>query len=265
MRAEAVEVTPQLARTWLTKNRLNRHLSPSVVRRYADALRAGQWVPHGQAIQFDEQGNLLDGQHRLRAIVEADTPALMMVVHDVPEAARDVIDTGRKRSPGDVLSMEGVRSASTVGAALRLLWHYDTSSVDKYNDPRAKPSNLDLVQLYAEARSLEESARIGRQAFAVLSPAVATFCHFIFARLDRKAADEFFVGLIEGADLDVDSPLLLLRNRLVANRASRSKLVSVDLAALVIKAWNAWRRGTPIKYLRWRRKGESPEEFPTAL
>ncbi|MBI5445870.1 MAG: hypothetical protein HY900_32220 [Deltaproteobacteria bacterium] len=265
MRAEAVQVTPQLARQWLTKNTRNRHLSPALVRRYADALRAGQWVPHGQAIQFDESGNLLDGQHRLRAIVEADTSAEMMVVRGVPEVARDVIDTGRRRSPGDVLSMEGVRDSATVGAALRLLFHYDTGSVDKYSDPRSKPSNVDLVQLYAEARSIDESAAVGQKAFRLLSPAVGTFAHFVFARLDRKAADEFFGGLIEGADLDKDSPLLLLRNRLLANRASRSRLQAIDLAALVFKAWNAWRRGGPLRYLRWRRKGESPEEFPTAI
>lgn len=266
MVAEVIQVTPQMAQDWLSKNRRNRHLSSLVVHRYADSMRSGQWIPHGQAIQFDVSGNLVDGQHRLCAVIEAGVPATMLVARNVPSEARDVIDAGRKRTPGDVLAIEGIRNSVTVGAALRLLFHYDRGTLAQYSDARSRPTNRQLIELLAEALGIEDSATVGHRAFRLLPPAVGAFCHYVFARIDRDKADEFFQVLIEGTGLGRGSPILLLRNRLLDNRTAKARLSSIELAALIIKAWSAWKAGSPVKNLRWRRRGENgPEEFPRAV
>lgn len=82
MKAEIRLVTPSIAREWLKTNESNRTLRPQRVRQYANDMRAGKWNLTGQGITFGKDGNLLDGQHRLHAIILSDTSVRMLVVTD---------------------------------------------------------------------------------------------------------------------------------------------------------------------------------------
>jgi hypothetical protein len=269
IQAEVVMVTPVMAQTWLQHNHHNRSLSPTVVKRYTDSIRAGQWVVNGQAIQFSDDGTLLDGQHRLAAVVAAATGAAMLVVRGVPAAARAVIDIGRKRTSGDVLVMGGCRNANSVAGAARLLWHYDTKTMHQTTNPLVGPGNQDILNLWKENPGLEYSSSVGRKAQRLVSPSVGTFTHYVFTRVGAEAADDFFEALVEGAALAKSSPILLVRNRLGDNRASKARLGTIEIAALLIKAWNHWRQGTHVKCLKWRTAksevGGGAEAFPTAI
>ena len=55
----------------LTKNDHNRRLSPVRIRKFADEMQNGMWVYNGESIIVSESGRLLDGQHRLHAIVDS--------------------------------------------------------------------------------------------------------------------------------------------------------------------------------------------------
>jgi hypothetical protein len=64
--SELVEITPAMAREWLEKNiENNRGVGAQVVDAYARDMLAGKWYIPGDPIRFDEDGNLIDGQHRL--------------------------------------------------------------------------------------------------------------------------------------------------------------------------------------------------------
>jgi hypothetical protein len=54
---------------------------------------------------------MVDGQHRLAAIIEADVPVDITVFTEVPDGAFDVLDTGKRRNAADVLAIEGEKSA----------------------------------------------------------------------------------------------------------------------------------------------------------
>ena len=82
MKAVIQRVTPNIAREWLKTNESNRTLRPQRVRQYANDMKAGKWNLTGQGITFGKNGNLLDGQHRLHAIILADTAVDMLVVTD---------------------------------------------------------------------------------------------------------------------------------------------------------------------------------------
>ena len=72
MKTEVVLVTPLLAKKWLERNTDNRDIRPSVVTGLAESITRGEWVLSHQGIAFAKSGRLLDGQHRLLAIVEAN-------------------------------------------------------------------------------------------------------------------------------------------------------------------------------------------------
>ena len=68
-----------------------------------------------QGIAFDVNGVLVDGQHRLAAVIEADVPVELTVFTEVGEGTFDVLDTGKRRTAADVLAIEGGEVLDDVG------------------------------------------------------------------------------------------------------------------------------------------------------
>ena len=89
------------------------------MRDFAAAMRRGEWRVTHQGIAFDTTGVLVDGQHRLAAIVEADIPVEVTVFTEVPERAFDLLDTGKRRNAAAVLAIEGEKSAVMLAAMVR--------------------------------------------------------------------------------------------------------------------------------------------------
>ncbi len=103
--ATFVLVTPDRAAQWLKANTANRRPRPTVVEFMTKEMRRGQWVTTHQGVAFADTGELIDGQHRLMAIVASGIPQMMLVVRDLPMAAKRVIDLHQRRSPADLLGI----------------------------------------------------------------------------------------------------------------------------------------------------------------
>src|SRR5438105_4834244 len=69
LKSRIVKVTPELARQWLESNEDNRRLSDEWVRKLARDMVNDEFPNVGETLKFDEKGRLIDGQHRLRAVV----------------------------------------------------------------------------------------------------------------------------------------------------------------------------------------------------
>ena len=63
--AKIIEITPEMAQRYLERNTHNRRLSERSVRELVTAIKNDEWQVNGEAIKVDEEGNLIDGQHRL--------------------------------------------------------------------------------------------------------------------------------------------------------------------------------------------------------
>lgn len=127
IRTETTLVTPEKAQAWLTRNELNtRPLNTRRVQRFANSMRNNDWVLTHQGIAFDSDGNILDGQTRLYAVVESGMDVLMRVTYNVDPSVFGFIDVGGPRSVGDVLSIAGHKNSAALGAALRLVYVYES-------------------------------------------------------------------------------------------------------------------------------------------
>jgi hypothetical protein len=101
--AHFVEISPDLAKSIMVHNNIdNRNISLKNVAHLAAQIRNGSWYENPQPVVFSVCGRLLNGQHRLQAIVQADMPAKMAIVLDADPATYEVMDTGNKRSLADV-------------------------------------------------------------------------------------------------------------------------------------------------------------------
>lgn len=98
-----IKVTPEIAYEWLTKNyKQNRRIRPIHVAYLADEIRNGRWQEdHPEAILFADDGEMMEGQHRLTAVVEADIPVKMRVETGVRKSIYPYLDSGLVRSLED--------------------------------------------------------------------------------------------------------------------------------------------------------------------
>lgn len=94
-------VTPQKAAEYLQRNNNNRPIRNSHIKSLADMIRDGSWRTTHQGLAFADDGSLIDGQHRLKAIVMANIPAEMMITEGLLAQAYDVLDCGITRSISD--------------------------------------------------------------------------------------------------------------------------------------------------------------------
>ena len=101
-------ITPQVAAEWLQGRTHQRALRDSVVDRYARVMKAGGWRLTHQGIAFDESGMLIDGQHRLWAIVLSGVSVWMMVHRGQPRSNALAFDSGETRRADDNVNISGV-------------------------------------------------------------------------------------------------------------------------------------------------------------
>ena len=68
---KVMQMTPEKAKNILiSKNRNNRNLKANNLKKLVTAIENGEWKITNNGLAFDEQGNLIDGQHRLAANVQ---------------------------------------------------------------------------------------------------------------------------------------------------------------------------------------------------
>lgn len=117
-------IGPEKAKEYLKANinnpRGNHSLSRSVVKRYAEDMKAGKWELNGEAIEFDEDGVLKNGQHRLAAIIVAGVEVKILVVRGV---SRDTIvyDIPLKRNAAQMVNAMGFDCNPTITAAAGII------------------------------------------------------------------------------------------------------------------------------------------------
>jgi hypothetical protein len=237
-------ITPETAAKWLAEhNRSNRKLRPSRVRQYAQQMTRGQWMLTGDPVRFAADGRLLDGQHRLAAIVESGTTITAVVIRGVADDVFKVLDSGLGRSPADALDVH-VQNARQKAAAVRLLYVVDCGGDPRNRDDQSAVSRVDVADYHAEhAAALDYAASTGSKLYKAFSGGNAsawTAFVVLAGRASATHSEEFLEGVYSGANLSPGDPRLALRNWLSNNR--RLPTAGHHLG-LLIKAWNAWMGG----------------------
>jgi len=102
-----MEVTPDMASRWLEGNTHNRRINQAHVNRLCAEMKSGRWRLTHQGLAFSASGTLLDGQHRLWAIVLSNTAVKMRVFFNEPAGNEGAIDGGLSRSDADRLTLTG--------------------------------------------------------------------------------------------------------------------------------------------------------------
>lgn len=265
---ERRDITPDLAAKWLaTVNTHNRNLRPDRVASYARDMAAGEWLENGDSIRFDEAGVLLDGQHRLAAIVQADVSIPVLVVTGLPMRTQDTMDNGLHRKLSDVLTLRGETNTDLLAAVIRraksFTEHADSPmrGFARHKSVYTTTECLEFLHQHPELRAYSKASKnISKPSF--IPAATVAVAYWLFASIDEGDAHEYMAQVSEGANLDSSDPVFLLRKRAVQMQRETGRYPGHIYLALMIKAWNAYRMGQKLTVLSYRSGGASPEPFP---
>jgi hypothetical protein len=249
-------VTPSMAAAWLAKdNTHNRRIRPTLVAQYARDMADGNWMFNGETVKFAADGTLLDGQHRLAAVVKSGVTVPLLLVRGLPNNTQATVDLGARRTTGDVLNLAGERNYRTLGATLRRIWRWQRAVYRlTRGGANAQPSAAECLELLANKPEIRESVRVATRVageFRFIPASTLALAHWMFHRIDPDDCAWFFERLADGADLIPGHPVLTLRKRAMEDAARVQRVPEDLMLAFVIKAWNAFRDGRLLKIMKF--------------
>lgn len=244
---EIVVVTPDLAREWLACNSRNRNVRKVRVHSFAHDMTEGRWQMTAEPIKFGIDGTLLDGQHRLMAVEQANVPVSMVVARGLAAESQDVMDTGSKRQASDQLKISGYSNASQLAAAAKWAILFDRKQL--HIDRVARIVTHSDIKGYISSRpmfveSVGYAARNLRE--VEMPPGVRACCFYLMARKDWDASCEFWARVADGVELSSGSPILALRRRFREIRNRRMNVEGEAWLSMAIRSWNAYRDGSSM-------------------
>lgn len=247
---EVMNVSPEMAKKFLGANSRNRNIRSAMVDRYARDMVSGRWEFNGESIKVATDGQVIDGQHRLNAIVRSGVTVPLLIIRGLPAKAQETIDTGAKRSLADSLHMRGESYPTSLGAITRraILWDAgaktNVGSVKQSDGRRFTPSESECRDYLTSHPLLRQAAEIAtRSSKYVNLPASALgLAFYVCARIDVMDAKTFFIDqLTEGIGLRQGDPALTLSKKLKREAQRQGRAAETDLLAYTLRAWNAYR------------------------
>ena len=264
---KTMQVGPDLALKWLDKNTANRQVRPSRVKEYTKAMTDGRWHYTADPIRFDEDGRLIDGQHRLLAIVKSGTEQEMHVVRGLAREAQDAVDVGAARTASDALKVRGFRNGAQLAATVPIVnW------LLKGGGFAASYSRDDVIYWVGVHEGLAETVELAVKNRNLLPCQLAPYAAAHYAARavsqDRAATDEFFVDqLVETIGLTSGSPALATRRYLLGQREDKkpaTREVKAGVVLALLEGYKQFRAGSSISALK-PPKGGWPVDDPVVV
>jgi hypothetical protein len=244
--AEVMQITPTDAAAWLKANCKNRPVRKRHVQSLADQMKAGQWQLNGQGIVISHDEQVLDGQHRLLAIIECGLTIPSLVIYGITPEAFKTIDTGAVRSGADALFLEiedvnnGIIKA--VAGAATYCMRLERGTLHSHRTI----SNTDVIEYVKDHPSLiqcaEQLTEYPRDARPMTLSALSAL-YEMFGRKHQAQATTFIERFCTGENLQRTDPEFILRAAFMRNAERAAKLPLRARMRMVIKAWNWIRRG----------------------
>jgi hypothetical protein len=237
-------ITPSVASAMLEGNVDNRTVAEAIVNQYASDMAAGRWALSGQPIIISDDGYLNDGQHRLLAIVKSGMSVEMLVVRGVSRESRSVVDIGKVRSAGNVVSMFHVPNGNAIAALANMVLSWEATG-KKSMGRRFHVGKAGVIERAKSDPRLIMSDRIAGTTKDVILRKHVSFARYIIA--DSAKSDSFFERLADGAGLEHGHPILTLRNWFLRQGRRVPDAVAIEA---ILRAWCAFRDGRSISMIK---------------
>lgn len=257
-----VEFTPEFSSELMKLNTRNRRLNPHSVDFAVESQTVGPHYLVGDAVVVSKTGVLLNGQHRLAAVIKSGMTVKMLLLSGAEDASQDVMDIHQKRLTGQALGMYGEKNANALASAVGWFVRYQRGSMRTAGAFRlSTPQARKVLAEHPGLRDSLQQAEHLRQHIRVM-PGLWGALIYLFNQVDEADTQGFLEAIKSGVGLAETDPRYRLRELLLGEYRAARKTPPWRMAALIIKAWNAYRDGTEMKQLFFRAGGSRAEAFP---
>jgi hypothetical protein len=254
MKTEILTVTPEMAKNILLKNTKNRPIIATRVAEFEAQLLRGEMQLTHQGIAISETNILLDGQHRLIAISNTGVAAKLQVSTGLPDSVFAVLDTGSKRSPGNVLSISGAPNSNTTAAAIRLYILYAMAADHVWTGKKVNQlvSTTLIDQEYnSDKDTWDWAAKVaaGGAIGKICTPGpMCCLAYLAYMRADyaQDFIEGFVLKLKSGAGLYPGNAILAYRNKIISGGTVSGQVKLADY----IKLFNAYSTAQQLKIFK---------------
>lgn len=260
-----VIMTPALAKNILEiRNVSNRKVTPTNVRLIGKAMVEDKWDFNGDSIRFDENGNMIDGQHRLLAIINTGVSVPMVIMTGIKKDAFDTIDIGTKRSASDIFSINKIKNEVLTASVVKFIYAFKNGKYSANRNTVRNLQNHEIMDYYNSLPNIEESisfaSKLKTKGQKLLAPSVLGGMHYLLSEVDPEMATEFMQQLYVGSNLSENSPIIPLRNRLIKTKIDKNfTITNTVLLQSIIFVWDKVMAGKTCKTLK------VPEDYPIEI
>lgn len=226
---------PAFAQACLSHNDKNRAISQHHVRKLSIAMLNGEFFHTGQCVIFGSSGILIDGQHRLLAVAQSGVNITQDFRFGISPEAVKYIDTGKKRSNADLMSMQGIKNAQFKAPIVAALNAYDSGSVSGFRGVKIEPANImNIYERYNDALLQKASSKSTRlkKVLGIQNSHIAAIYYKILESEPERG--EVFFDLVSYGTTEKDNPVFWLRELVESPYGDIQKAMSVA----TIMAWN---------------------------
>lgn len=268
---DIVDVGPSYARQLLEQNTANfRKPDEARIVRYAKEMTSGRWQFDAAPIRFGSDGCLLDGQHRLKAIIRSGTVQKLLIISGL-DADGSTLDRGKPRTIAQWLSHNGVKNANVMAAAARLCCAHNNGLWTRVAHGAGDVVDGEIIHFAEKNRDkLQDAVYVARWARSVLTPSIGATIAFFGSGEKMPQSNElvtwFFKRLSDGVDIGENDAVLHLRNKLTSQKPG-SRISPSMIRWIATKAWNKTVDGEPCTGcgLRIRSVGPSKDKVPDKI
>lgn len=261
-------ITPEKAQVYLNMSGGNRNISQVVVDRYAKAMKNGDWKLNGDSIRFDIDDKLIDGHHRCYACIKAGVPFQTFVTRGVGSDVFATIDCGRHRNVGQLLTIKGVKNYIVVASSMTIAYKLMTNSgvVGVNVAYKEQKSNEEMLRFFnTDPEGFTEAGNIAvhyKNKARILHSSIIGGTYYYLTRVGNYSSD--FVQLFFDKLINLDpceGCIDMLRRRLWNELQSKKKTQRNIIFALLVKVWNSFVTGKPLKCLKFNPDVEDYPKF----
>jgi hypothetical protein len=255
-KVKILDVTPEIAERWLNSNTHNRPIRNTLVDKYALAMKAGEWRLTPEPLAFSKpftdaagvfhKETLIEGQHRLWAIVNSKATVPMTVWYNCDPEEFAVMGQGATRTQGDMLALnqpdlkDPTLTSSIISSVMRFAFSYNAA-------PQAWQTDAVFQAFKPELLAVTEYKKKLRK----LATRPVTSSLFMAQMLNPGMTGLMVTGLKEAVGFTDRDPARALHQYLHDQITIGGKKESVDIVHYkTCHAICAKLRGDPLKVLR---------------
>ena len=158
-----------------------------------------------------------------------------------------------------MLTIKGAKQTNTLAATLNRMAEYlKGPELVGTNQTFAHSEVMDVESM---CPGIYDSVLAVKRANAIIGASRCAWFHYIISQKSRRLANEFFEAIASGEMPTKTSPIYHFRARSLGGTRGSNFVGLREHLALLIKCWNAYVKGKPMKQLQWK----SDEAFPEII